>query len=242
MAHKDKNYLSEKALELLRAHAPGKLLEAGAGDGVLSNEFANLGFEVIACDLNEKRFKNRAPNITFRAIDLNRSLPFEDNLFDYIACLEVIEHLENPHFLIAEFGRVLKNNGLLVISTPNILNLKSRLRFLFEGSYEYFRKPPSEHINDSFDLHITPLRFHELEYILFKNEFKIEEVTTSYLMRWLNILYPLKTLIKKQMWSKYKRVKKKSGFDYSRIYKILLSDSLLLGKHLVIKARQLKSR
>ena len=210
MAYKDKNYLSEKALELLRDYAPGKLLEAGAGDGVLSDELANLGFEVIACDLNEKRFKNRVPNITFRSIDLNSSLPFGDNLFDYVSCLEVIEHLENPHFLIAEFGRVLKNNGLLVISTPNILNLKSRLRFLFEGSYEYFRKPPSEHINDSFDLHITPLRFHELEYILFKNEFKIEEVTTSYLMRWLNILYPLKTLIKKQMWSKYKRVKKKA--------------------------------
>ena len=76
MAYKDKNYLSEKALELLRDYAPGKLLEAGAGDGVLSDELANLGFEVIACDLNEKRFKKRVPNITFRAIDLNGSLPY----------------------------------------------------------------------------------------------------------------------------------------------------------------------
>lgn len=53
-------------------------------------------------------------------------LPFEDNSCDVVLLLEVVEHFyEDPMFCISEINRVLKHGGLLVITTPNILSLRS---------------------------------------------------------------------------------------------------------------------
>ena len=69
------------------------------------------------------------------------------------------------------------------MSTPNILNLKSRLRFLFEGAYEYFREPPLDQVKNPreviFNLHLVPYRYHELEYLLSATGFKVEKILTS---------------------------------------------------------------
>ena len=50
------------------------------------------------------------------------NLPFKNNSFDTIVCSEVIEHVLNPKKMILEFKRVLKNNGQLIITTPNWLS------------------------------------------------------------------------------------------------------------------------
>ncbi len=51
--------------------------------------------------------------------DINNKLPFKNNEFDLIWCSEVIEHLINPTETISEFHRILKNNGKMIITTPN---------------------------------------------------------------------------------------------------------------------------
>lgn len=59
-------------------------------------------------------------------------LPFSENCFDYIFFLEVLEHTKNPFDAIREIHRVLKKNGLLIISVP----------FIFpehDIPYDYFR-------------------------------------------------------------------------------------------------------
>jgi 2-polyprenyl-3-methyl-5-hydroxy-6-metoxy-1,4-benzoquinol methylase len=60
-------------------------------------------------------------------------LPFKSGRFDAINLVEVIEHIENQPQLIREIARVLKADGVVLITTPNILNILSRLRFLFTG-------------------------------------------------------------------------------------------------------------
>lgn len=54
------------------------------------------------------------------------SLPFADNVFDAIACFEVLEHLEDPQKAIDEARRVLKPGGLYVISVPFVYPLHDR--------------------------------------------------------------------------------------------------------------------
>ena len=66
-------------------------------------------------------------------VDLNSPLPFKSACFDGVNLTEVIEHIENQAQLIREIARVLKPDGVVVISTPNVLNLHSRVRFLFTG-------------------------------------------------------------------------------------------------------------
>ncbi|MCK5017164.1 MAG: methyltransferase domain-containing protein [Candidatus Peribacteraceae bacterium] len=48
-------------------------------------------------------------------------MPFEDNFFDIILCFETLEHMPNPKELILELSRMLKSQGTLVLTTPNVL-------------------------------------------------------------------------------------------------------------------------
>jgi 2-polyprenyl-3-methyl-5-hydroxy-6-metoxy-1,4-benzoquinol methylase len=47
------------------------------------------------------------------------SLPFGDGAFDFIQCMEVLEHLQHPDRALAEFRRVAKDGARLVVSVPH---------------------------------------------------------------------------------------------------------------------------
>jgi len=59
---------------------------------------------------------------TFLVHDLMEPLPFAKNSFDFIFCLEVLEHLENPTFALKQFYDALKPDGVLLLSVPNVYN------------------------------------------------------------------------------------------------------------------------
>ncbi|MBI4972983.1 MAG: class I SAM-dependent methyltransferase, partial [Candidatus Omnitrophica bacterium] len=217
----------------------GRLLDIGCGDGDYAKMALGLGFKVVAADIDQDRFRYRN-EIEFRNCDVTKEIPFPDNSFDYILFLEIIEHLKNPYIVLSEVNRILKSNGTLILSTPNILNLKSRLRYLFEGAYEYFREPPLDQAKNPkeviFNLHLVPYRYQELEYLLSASGFKVEGIFTSvYDGLGLWFLLPV---IKFQAWQKQRRALKKGGIDYRRINKVLLSKELLFGRHLMIQAKK----
>jgi len=233
------NYLLEKIASLLANEKKGKLLDLGCGDGDYSFRFKELGFDVIAADLDEERFKHGG-EINFKVCDVAKPLPFSDEAFDYIIAAELIEHLKNPYAAIVEINRILKRDGKFILSTPNVLNLKSRLRYLFEGCLEYFREPPLEQSKNPkeviFNLHLIPWRYPELEYLLVDSGFVIEDIFTSVYEGWgWGFMLPLILL---QAWQKTRRSLKKGGLDYRRVNGILLSKELLFGRHLIVKVRK----
>jgi len=61
-----------------------------------------------------------------------RSLPFGNGLFDYVVCSEVIEHIPERSRVIGELGRVLKDDGVVILSTPNWWSLYGLARKLYE--------------------------------------------------------------------------------------------------------------
>jgi SAM-dependent methyltransferase len=65
-------------------------------------------------------------------------LPYEDATFDIVTCTEAFEHIENYQPIVREMFRILKPGGIVMISTPNILNFRSRLKFMARGTYEFF--------------------------------------------------------------------------------------------------------
>jgi SAM-dependent methyltransferase len=79
-------------------------------------------------------------------IDLNNKLPFDDNSFDLVACLDVLEHLDNPHQALRELIRVAKYS--VFISLPNIYHLTFRYRFLKGGGISGKYKFPEQFIQD----------------------------------------------------------------------------------------------
>jgi SAM-dependent methyltransferase len=100
-----------------------RVLDAGCGVAYGSAMLAEAGArEVVGVDvagdiLEAVRGKMPAA-VSLREADVNR-LPFEDDSFDVVVCFEVIEHLEDPWTALDEFARILGENGLLAVSSPN---------------------------------------------------------------------------------------------------------------------------
>lgn len=102
-----------------------KVLDIGCGAGLLDNF---LHKEVYGVDINKKaiefcqkhyhRGKER-----YKLIGIDQKYPFKDEFFDIILCLEVIEHVMNIPFFLGEIKRVLKSEGIILLSTPNYSSL-----------------------------------------------------------------------------------------------------------------------
>jgi SAM-dependent methyltransferase len=104
--------------------APGRrTLDAACGVGYGSRMLADAGAtEIVGVDLDgDAVAAARAAagaGATFEVADL-RKLPFGDDEFDLVVSFETIEHVPDPEVVLDEFRRVLRPDGLLVLSTPN---------------------------------------------------------------------------------------------------------------------------
>lgn len=99
----------------------GAELEAGRG--------TKVGFDLPFSHLPAARA--RYPQHLFTCGDGCR-LPFQDGCFDYLVCSEVIEHIEDRARCLQEIARVLKPDGVLILSTPNWWSWYGVFRFLYE--------------------------------------------------------------------------------------------------------------
>lgn len=183
----DENELHDIIIQMMHNEPKGVVLDMGAGKGALSERLNNLGFEVIACDLDADKFK--LSDVAFVYCNLNKPLSINMK-FDYICTSEVIEHLENPYKFVRDCHFLLKDDGKVIITTPNISSYKSRILFFFFGRfYEFF---PWDKVKSG---HINPIPYWELRDILEENGFKIEVVTTNKLSLRAAQKYSLKSFI-----------------------------------------------
>lgn len=101
----------------------GKLLDIGSAEGALLKWTEKRGYESYGMDISDfaiKEISHRKLSRTQLSVANINFLPFIDNSFDIITCFDVLEHLENPIIAIKEINRCLKEQGLFVMSTPNI--------------------------------------------------------------------------------------------------------------------------
>lgn len=127
----------------------GKLLEMGTSHVfplVLKELVPNLQVHVTEYDLakpvkGKKSFAHGEYSRTCPVYRVNLEttpIPVEDETFDYVVCTEVIEHMEqDPMFMMSEINRVLKPEGVLVLTTPNILSSHGISKML-RGEEPYF--------------------------------------------------------------------------------------------------------
>jgi len=99
------------------------ILDAGCGTGYRADYLSNVSKEVIGIDISEAAIRYarthfQKNNLKFEVIDLT-SLAFQNSTFDIVCFFDVIEHIEDYKKAIQEICRVLKTDGLFIISTPN---------------------------------------------------------------------------------------------------------------------------
>ena len=108
--------------------------------GCHNGTFARLLFEhgVFATGVDAYSLELKTEN-TWEYVqhDLDTGIiPFANQTFDIVSAMEIIEHITDTDKFLDEIFRVLKPDGLLVITTPNICMLKNRLRVPL-GMYPY---------------------------------------------------------------------------------------------------------
>lgn len=111
------------------------ILDIGCGIGVLAITLKKLKYRVYCIDHPEVEKKSWLINEGIEFIHCNienEKLPFANNTFDLITCLDVIEHLHSsPKRALKEINRVLKKEGYIIIETPNSANLRKRISVIF---------------------------------------------------------------------------------------------------------------
>jgi SAM-dependent methyltransferase len=125
------------ALKRVAPVARGRLLDVGCGDRPYEPLFQPYVTEYIGVE-NEVTFgataaseRAKGPDVTYDG----RRLPFDDGSFDTVMSIQVLEHTPRPAELVAEMARVLKDDGVLILSVP--FNYR-----LHEEPHDYFRYTP----------------------------------------------------------------------------------------------------
>lgn len=118
--------------------------------------------------------KNYNPDLL---CDLNyEAIPLDDETVEVVIAGEVLEHLINPYNVVREFYRILKPDGILIISTPNICSLVNRFKMLM-GRLPTHAAIPVDQLSP--ERHIVDFNLEKLEEVLYKANFHIEEIRSN---------------------------------------------------------------
>ena len=127
-----------------------KVLDIGCGGGILCEPLARLGANVTGIDTNKKAIqiaKNHALRSKLKINYINTDImKINERDFDFITCMEVLEHVEEPESIILQSKKLLKRNGLFLGSTINrtissmilaIFAAEKIVRLVREGTHEW---------------------------------------------------------------------------------------------------------
>jgi len=102
-----------------------RVLDAGCGGGILSEEFARLGCRVTGIDLSFRSCGTARQHAGEQGLTIDylsgsdEALPFGGGSFDVVVCCDVLEHVSDVEAVIAETARVLRPGGLYLFDTIN---------------------------------------------------------------------------------------------------------------------------
>lgn len=154
------------ALSMVPAGASGRVLDAAAGDRWVSGRLQGMGLDVVSADIE---FPGEVPPNCVEA-NFNQPLPFGDASFDGVVSIETIEHLENPWMFVREISRILRPGGFVVLSTPNVSTLFSRILTALTGRLLWFQPRDLDPLG-----HITPIHWHLLLEMTSRAGLELEE-------------------------------------------------------------------
>ncbi len=136
-----------------------RILDVGCGGGLVCEPLKRLGADVSGIDANETSIAAAKEHAQAMGLDIKyqlgkvEDLP-EDQLFDAVIALEVIEHVDNPGIFVANCLKNLKPDGVLILSTMNRTKLsyiggiflaERVLKWLPKGAHDWYKfLKPSE--------------------------------------------------------------------------------------------------
>jgi SAM-dependent methyltransferase len=208
--------------------SPGLVLDAPAGFGHLSMHLKRMGHTVVCGEIDPGIFKIDGLQCIYT--DLNDKIDSPHDTFDYVCCVDGLEHMTNPYRAVQELARVLKPGGYGVFSFPNYSNIEKRAKFFFSG---YLTKPKSREDYERcqcnlYNFHNTPLTI-TLANLMFEiNDLDIENIMRDTVkwkqFFWLPFVLLLKLHAHFQSDAKWKKYR----------YDLTLKNEVILGGNTLI--------
>jgi SAM-dependent methyltransferase len=201
------------------------ILDMPAGNGQFSKALREDGFDVTSGDINEEM-----PNYVYVNME-SACLPFSDHTFDWVICMEGIEHVISPANLVSELCRITKPTGRVIITTPNVQSFYSRLKFLFTGVLYMFEPETTRHPNGQLvdRGHISPMTFPALCYLFAEHGFDVEQVSGDKFKRKAYLpLYALLGIINAlNVWRRKQKHPEVESYRFMNQREMLMSRSLI---------------
>jgi SAM-dependent methyltransferase len=126
------------ALLMRYAQTSSRILDLASGSGAFLARLKDAGF----CNLTGVERSScgyQLWDVPCLFADLDQPFASQiDGSFDVITAIEIIEHLSSPMAFLLEVRKLLRPGGLLFISTPNVGELQSRIKFLLTRQLRYF--------------------------------------------------------------------------------------------------------
>lgn len=141
----------------------GEVVDIGCNDGVFSARLKGAGRRITGVDMNGAQLAKARANLDATAsFDITTTWPFEDGSLAAIHMGAVIEHVFDYRTMFSEAARVLRPEGKLWISTPNMASLRHRVEVLLGRMPAWYTN--YEHIRPWtvgwLDTQLQPLRLH----------------------------------------------------------------------------------
>jgi SAM-dependent methyltransferase len=168
------------------------LLDVSCKEGDVLQSLQPRGFR-----LRGTNFEPSGPGLHGIPIDygvsLLQRLPYDDASFDVVLLVEVIEHLENHRMALGELARILKPNGVLVLTTPNIMRLNSRMHFFWSGYHKTKRRfiPFDTPLEQAHRFHNYPIDLPILYYLCKQSRLELEQLGRSKTKTYSRLLFAL---------------------------------------------------
>lgn len=178
-----------RCIRLISGMSPSSVLDIGCGDGFFLRELrphvdGHAYFAGIDRD-KESIAKACEMGADCRVGELEELLPFESAKFDVVFAGEIIEHVADPDFLLSEIKRVLKVNGVLVLTTPNLLCWYNRILMLFGVTPMFVEQSFRANYGPSYSLgrivtpavgHLRIFNYVPLRSVLFHCGFEVDSI------------------------------------------------------------------
>ncbi len=114
-----------------------RLLDVGAAQGDLAQLLTLRGFKVTAIECNsELAAMAQGKCCQVIVADLDKPLPEIEPGFDVAVCGDILEHLKDPLSALVRVAQLVKSDGLIIVSVPNVTHLWVRVQFCL-GRFEY---------------------------------------------------------------------------------------------------------
>lgn len=129
----DHRFLYQTLADEIKQIPPGKILDIGAGTGLLYQFIQNREkYDLHAVEIVDEYVEvMNQRGINAVKCNIERDvLPYKNETFDIVIFTCLLEHTLNPKFIINEIYRVLKKGGTLILTTPNALSATRRWNYL----------------------------------------------------------------------------------------------------------------